>query len=73
MIYKAFTQVAGYYRPIRRISHFIEMGNLDLGVGMMLVRPLDHGAACSDPARRFALASGVDTVLYSFVSDLGAL
>jgi predicted aldo/keto reductase-like oxidoreductase len=42
----------------------------DLGVGMMVMRPLDHGALCPDPALRFALASGVDTVLCGMYSPL---
>ena len=42
----------------------------DLGVGMMLMRPLDHGVLCPDPALRFALASGVDTVLCGMYSPL---
>ena len=42
----------------------------DLGVGMMLMRPLEHGVLCPDPALRFALASGVDTVLCGMYSPL---
>ena len=42
----------------------------DLGVGMMLMRPLDHGALLPVPALRFALASGVDTVLCGMYSPL---
>lgn len=42
----------------------------DLGVGMMLMRPLDHGMLNPDPALRFALASGVDTVLCGMYSPL---
>jgi predicted aldo/keto reductase-like oxidoreductase len=42
----------------------------DLGVGTMLMRPLDHGVLCPDPALRFALASGVDTVLCGMYSPL---
>ena len=42
----------------------------DLGVGTMVMRPLDHGALCPDPALRFALASGVDTVLCGMYSPL---
>ena len=42
----------------------------DLGVGMMLMRPLDHGVLRPDPALRFALASGVDTVLCGMYSPL---
>ena len=42
----------------------------DLGVGMMLMRPLDHGALRPNPALRFALASGVDTVLCGMYSPL---
>lgn len=42
----------------------------DLDVGMMLMRPLDHGILCPDPALRFALASGVDTVLCGMYSPL---
>jgi predicted aldo/keto reductase-like oxidoreductase len=42
----------------------------DLGVGMMLMRPLDHGMLRPDPALRFALASGVDTVLCGMYSPL---
>ncbi|MBN1641102.1 MAG: aldo/keto reductase [Anaerolineae bacterium] len=42
----------------------------DLGVGLMLMRPLDHGALRPDPALRFALASGVDTVLCGMYSPL---
>jgi len=42
----------------------------DLGVGMMVMRPLDHGALVPDPALRFALASGVDTVLCGMYSPL---
>ena len=42
----------------------------DLGVGTMLMRPLDHGALRPDPALRFALASGVDTVLCGMYSPL---
>jgi predicted aldo/keto reductase-like oxidoreductase len=42
----------------------------DLGVGMMLMRPLEHGLLCPDPALRFALASGVDTVLCGMYSPL---
>ena len=42
----------------------------DLGVGMMVMRPLDHGALRPDPALRFALASGVDTVLCGMYSPL---
>jgi len=42
----------------------------DLGVGMMLMRPLDHGTLRPDPALRFALASGVDTVLCGMYSPL---
>jgi predicted aldo/keto reductase-like oxidoreductase len=38
------------------------------GVGMMLMRPLDHGILSPDPALRFALASGVDTVLCGMYS-----
>ena len=37
-------------------------GEYDLGVGTMVMRPLEHGVLCPDPALRFALASGVDTV-----------
>jgi predicted aldo/keto reductase-like oxidoreductase len=40
------------------------------GVGMMLMRPLDHGILQPDPALRFALASGVDTVLCGMYSPL---
>jgi predicted aldo/keto reductase-like oxidoreductase len=42
----------------------------DLGVGMMLMRPMDHGVLNPDPALRFALASGVDTVLCGMYSPL---
>jgi predicted aldo/keto reductase-like oxidoreductase len=42
----------------------------DLGVGMMVMRPLDHGVLHPDPALRFALASGVDTVLCGMYSPL---
>jgi predicted aldo/keto reductase-like oxidoreductase len=42
----------------------------DLGVGMMVMRPLDHGVLRPDPALRFALASGVDTVLCGMYSPL---
>jgi predicted aldo/keto reductase-like oxidoreductase len=42
----------------------------DLNVGMMVMRPLDHGALVPDPALRFALASGVDTVLCGMYSPL---
>jgi predicted aldo/keto reductase-like oxidoreductase len=42
----------------------------DLGVGTMVMRPLDHGALRPDPALRFALASGVDTVLCGMYSPL---
>ncbi len=42
----------------------------DLGVGMMVMRPLDHGMLRPDPALRFALASGVDTVLCGMYSPL---
>lgn len=42
----------------------------DLGVGMMLMRPLGHGVLNPDPALRFALASGVDTVLCGMYSPL---
>ena len=42
----------------------------DLGVGTMLMRPLDHGMLNPDPALRFALASGVDTVLCGMYSPL---
>ena len=42
----------------------------DLGVGMMVMRPLDHGVLALDPALRFALASGVDTVLCGMYSPL---
>ena len=42
----------------------------DLGVGMMIMRPLDHGVLRPDPALRFALASGVDTVLCGMYSPL---
>jgi predicted aldo/keto reductase-like oxidoreductase len=42
----------------------------ELGVGMMVMRPLDHGTLCPDPALRFALASGVDTVLCGMYSPL---
>jgi predicted aldo/keto reductase-like oxidoreductase len=41
-----------------------------LGVGMMLMRPLEHGVLRPDPALRFALASGVDTVLCGMYSPL---
>ena len=41
-----------------------------LGVGMMLMRPLEHGLLSPDPALRFALASGVDTVLCGMYSPL---
>jgi predicted aldo/keto reductase-like oxidoreductase len=37
---------------------------------MMLMRPLGHGALLPDPALRFALASGVDTVLCGMYSPL---
>jgi predicted aldo/keto reductase-like oxidoreductase len=43
---------------------------VDLNVGMMLMRPLDHGLLRPDPALRFALASGVDTVLCGMYSPL---
>jgi predicted aldo/keto reductase-like oxidoreductase len=42
----------------------------DLGVGMMAMRPLDHGLLQPDPALRFVLASGVDTVLCGMYSPL---
>ena len=41
-----------------------------LGVGMMLMRPLDHGVLPPARALRFALASGVDTVLCGMYSPL---
>jgi len=42
----------------------------ELDVGMMVMRPIDHGMLCPDPALRFALASGVDTVLCGMYSPL---
>jgi predicted aldo/keto reductase-like oxidoreductase len=39
-----------------------------LGVGTMVMRPLDHGILQPSPALRFALASGVDTVLCGMYS-----
>jgi predicted aldo/keto reductase-like oxidoreductase len=42
----------------------------DRGVGMMVMRPLDHGVLPPDQALRFALASGVDTVLCGMYSPL---
>jgi predicted aldo/keto reductase-like oxidoreductase len=42
----------------------------DLDVGTMLMRPLDHGTLPPEKALRFALASGVDTVLCGMYSPL---
>ncbi|MEJ2705681.1 MAG: lipid-A-disaccharide synthase [Sedimentisphaerales bacterium] len=57
MIYKAFTQVASYYRLIRRINHFIRTGNLDLVI------------VCDSPSFNFHVAKaakkvGVKTLFY---------
>ena len=41
-----------------------------LNVGTMVMRPLDHGALPPEKAMRFALASGVDTVLCGMYSPL---
>jgi predicted aldo/keto reductase-like oxidoreductase len=58
--------MATYNEQNRRL---IELA-ADLGVGMMVMRPLDHGLLQPDPALRFALASGVDTVLCGMYSPL---
>jgi hypothetical protein len=55
-----------YHEQNRRL---IQLAN-DLGVGMMLMRPLEHGTLRPDPALRFALASGVNTVLCGMYSPL---
>jgi predicted aldo/keto reductase-like oxidoreductase len=47
----------------------IQLAN-ELDVGMMVMRPLGHGSLRPDPALRFALASGVDTVLCGMYSPL---
>jgi aryl-alcohol dehydrogenase-like predicted oxidoreductase len=58
--------MAVYNEPNRRLIR--RAG--ELGVGTMLMRPLDHGILCPNPALRFALASGVDTVLCGMYSPL---
>jgi predicted aldo/keto reductase-like oxidoreductase len=55
-----------YHEQNRRL---IQLAH-DLGVGMMMMRPLEHGMLHPDPALRFALASGVDTVLCGMYSPL---
>jgi predicted aldo/keto reductase-like oxidoreductase len=55
-----------YTKPNRQLIRLAK----DLDVGMMLMRPIDHGTLCPDPALRFALASGVDTVLCGMYSPL---
>jgi lipid-A-disaccharide synthase len=57
MIYKAFTQVVGYYRLIRRINHFIKTADLDLVI------------VCDSPSLNFHVAkaakrAGVQTLFY---------
>ena len=57
MIYKAFTQVASYYRLTRRINRFIKTGNLDLVI------------VCDSPSFNFHVAkaakkAGVKTLFY---------
>ncbi|OHB73982.1 MAG: lipid-A-disaccharide synthase [Planctomycetes bacterium RBG_16_55_9] len=57
MIYKAFSQVARYYKLIRRINHFIETSNLDLAV------------VCDSPSFNFHVAkaakkAGAKTLFY---------
>jgi aryl-alcohol dehydrogenase-like predicted oxidoreductase len=55
-----------YHEQNRRLIQLAD----DLDVGMMVMRPLAHGVLRPDPALRFALASGVDTVLCGMYSPL---
>ena len=57
MIYKAFSQVARYYKLIRRINHFISTNNIDLAI------------VCDSPSFNFHVAkaakkAGAKTLFY---------